>query len=645
MRNAHSAIRYSIFFDKKMIERSDSTNPQSAIRNPHSEVITMQSIDLDKKLSMVSSEPGVYLIKDARGKIIYIGKAGNLKKRIGSYFSRQAQLDIKTRALVGKISTFETIITRTEKEALILESNLIKRHKPRYNVILKDDKRYPSLRLDINSPYPNLTIVRKIKKNGSIYFGPFTSSNAVRETLKIINKTFKLRKCKTKEFKKRSRPCLNFQIKACFAPCCLDVDKSAYNEIVKEVTMFLNGRTSDLVCKIKNEMILAAKAQAFEQAAVLRDKLFAIEKTLEKQVVVTTDFKDRDVLAVAGSPECYLITLLFIRSGCLLGVRHYNFSETMSDNAEMIRAFITQYYERTPFIPREILVSTTLNDAPLLEDWLYILKGEKVNILHPKRGEKARLLNMAIQNAEDRLKDQIDSNAFDMDLLNRLRKRLKMERVPLRIECFDNSNISGTEPVAGMVVFEKGKPKKSSYRKYRIKTVPKQDDYAYMAEVLKRRYGKGDKSKPYPDMLMVDGGKGQMNIAVSVIKDLKLDSCFEIIGIAKKDEKRGEKEDKIYKPVRVNPINFGREGDILLFLQRIRDEAHRFAVSFHRKRRGKAFLHSALDTIPSVGKKRKAILLKHFKSIKKIRAATIEELSALPGISHDVARAVKLALK
>jgi excinuclease ABC subunit C len=605
----------------------------------------MQSIDLDKKLSMVSSEPGVYLIKDARGKIIYIGKAGNLKKRIGSYFSRQAQLDIKTRALVGKISTFETIITRTEKEALILESNLIKRHKPRYNVILKDDKRYPSLRLDINSPYPNLTIVREIKKNGSIYFGPFTSSNAVRETLKIINKTFKLRKCKTKEFKKRSRPCLNFQIKACFAPCCLDVDKSAYNEIVKEVTMFLNGRTSDLVCKIKNEMILAAKAQAFEQAAVLRDKLFAIEKTLEKQVVVTTDFKDRDVLAVAGSPECYLITLLFIRSGCLLGVRHYNFSETMSDNAEMIRAFITQYYERTPFIPREILVSTTLNDAPLLEDWLYILKGEKVNILHPKRGEKARLLNMAIQNAEDRLKDQIDSNAFDMDLLNRLRKRLKMERVPLRIECFDNSNISGTEPVAGMVVFEKGKPKKSSYRKYRIKTVPKQDDYAYMAEVLKRRYGKGDKSKPYPDMLMVDGGKGQMNIAVSVIKDLKLDSCFEIIGIAKKDEKRGEKEDKIYKPVRVNPINFGREGDILLFLQRIRDEAHRFAVSFHRKRRGKASLHSALDTIPSVGKKRKAILLKHFKSIKKIRAATIEELSTLPGISHAVARAVKLALK
>ncbi len=601
----------------------------------------MMEVDLDKKLSVVSSEPGVYLMKNARGKIIYIGKAGNLKKRIGSYFSNQAQLDIKTRTLVSKISTFETIITRTEKEALILESNLIKRHKPRYNVILKDDKRYPCLRLDINSLYPNLTIVREIKKNGSIYFGPFASSHAVRETLKIINKTFKLRKCKTKEFKKRLRPCLNFQIKACLAPCCFDVDKSAYNEIVKEVTMFLNGRTSELICKIKNEMILAAKAQAFEHAAVLRDRLFAIEKTLENQVVVTTDFKDRDVLAVAGSPEYYLITLLFIRRGCLLGVRHYSFSETMSDNAEMIGAFITQYYERTPFIPKEILVPIPLNDTSLLEDWLYILKGKKVNILHPQRGEKARLLNMALQNAEDRLKDQIDSNTSNMDLLNRLRKRLKMERAPLRIECFDNSNISGKEPVAGMVVFERGKPKRSSYRKYRIKTVPKQDDYAYMAEVLKRRYGKGNKAKPYPDMLMVDGGKGQMNIAVSVIKELKLDSYFEVIGIAKKDEKKGEKEDKIYKLGRVNPINFGREGDLLLFLQRIRDEAHRFAISFHRKRRGKASLRSALDTIPSVGKKRKAILLKHFKSIKKIRAATIEELSALPGINHAVASAVK----
>jgi len=605
----------------------------------------IMEVSLDKKLSVVSSKPGVYIMKNARGKVIYVGKAGNLHKRISSYFMRPAQQDNKTRALVHKISTFETIITKTEKEALILESTLIKQYKPRYNVILKDDKRYPSLRLDINQSYPSLSIVRKINKNGSIYFGPFTSSKAVRQTLNIINKTFKLRKCKTKEFKNRSRPCLNFQIKACLAPCCLNVDKSAYNEIVKEVTQFLKGKTPELINKIKKEMAIAAEALEFEQAAALRDKMSALEKTLEKQVMVTTDFIDRDILGMAGTDESSLITLLFIRGGCLLGMQHFSFSETMSTDAELIGSFIRQYYEKSPFIPKEILVSIFLEDASLLEEWLRSIKREKVTILQPKRGEKVRLIKMASLNAENRLKEQIASLADEIDLLARLQTRLKMERVPLRIECFDNSNISGTEPVAGMVVFEKGKPKRSSYRKYRIKTVPKQDDYAYMAEVLKRRYGKGDKSKPYPDMLMVDGGKGQMNIAVSVIRDIKLDSCFEIIGIAKKDEKRGEKEDKIYKPGRVNPINFGREGDLLLFLQRIRNEAHRFAISFHRKRRGKASLHSALDTIPSVGKKRKAILFKHFKSIKKIRAATIEELSALPGISHAVAKAVKLVLE
>ena len=609
-------------------------------------------VDLDKKLSVVSSKPGVYIMKNAREKVVYVGKAGNLHKRISSYFMRPAQQDNKTRALVEKISTFETIITKTEKEALILESTLIKQYKPRYNVILKDDKRYPSLRLDINQSYPSLSIVRKINKNGSIYFGPFTSSQAVRQTLNIINKTFKLRKCKTKGFKNRSRPCLNFQIKACLAPCCLNVDKSAYNEIVKEVTQFLKGKTPELINKIKKEMAIAAEALEFERAAALRDKMSALEKTLEKQVVLTTDFMDRDILGIAKTDEpqqrahspqlqSSLITLLFIRGGCLMGMQHFNFSETMSTDAELIGSFIEQYYEKSPFIPKEILIPISIEDISLLEDWLRSIKGEKVNIIHPKRGEKIRLIKMAFLNAESRLKEHIASIADEIDLLARLQRRLKMDRVPQRIECFDNSNISGKEPVAGMVVFEQAKPKKSSYRKYKIKGVSKPDDYACMYEVLKRRYSKEEESMPYPDILLVDGGKGQLSIAVTVIKELKLEGKFSIIGIAKKDKKRGETIDKIYLQGRVNPINFGREGDLLLFLQRIRDEAHRFAISFHRKRRGKASLYSAIDAIPSVGKKRKAILLKHFKSIKKIRAATIEELSALPGISHDVARAVK----
>ncbi|NQT10447.1 MAG: excinuclease ABC subunit UvrC [Desulfobacteraceae bacterium] len=604
-------------------------------------MIKQVETDLDKKLSTVSSKPGVYMMKNARGKVVYVGKAGNLHKRISSYFMRPAQQDNKTRALVDKISTFETIITKTEKEALILESTLIKQYKPRYNIVLKDDKRYPCLRLEIDQSYPGLSIVRKIKKNGSIYFGPFTSSQAVRQTLNIINKTFKLRKCKTKEFKNRSRPCLNFQIKACLAPCCLNVDENAYNEMVKEVTQFLKGKTPVLINRIKKEMSIAAEALEFERAAELRDKISDLEKTLEKQVVVATDFIDRDILGIAGTDEFSIITLLFIRGGCLLGMRHFSFSETMSTNAELIRSFIRQYYEKTPFIPREILVPISIEDNSLLEDWLRSIKGKKVSIIHPKQGEKVRLLKMASLNAENRLKEQIASLADEMDLLARLQRRLKMDRVPKRIECFDNSNISGKEPVAGMVVFEQAKPKKSSYRKYKIKGVFKPDDYACMYEVLKRRYAKAEESMPYPDALLVDGGKGQLNIAVTVIKELEIEGRFSIIGIAKKDKKRGEPTDKIYLPGRVNPVNFGREGDLLLFLQRIRDEAHRFAISFHRKRRGKASLHSVLDTIPSVGKKRKEILLKHFKSVKKIQAATIEELSALPGISHAVAKAVK----
>jgi len=603
---------------------------------------------IQDKLSMVTSGPGVYVMKDSEDRVIYVGKARNLKKRLASYFTRSRSgllhPDIKTGILVKNISNFETIITDTEKEALILESNLIKRYRPRYNVILKDDKRYPCLRLNLTNPYPNLTVVRKIKKDGDLYFGPFASSAAVRKTLKIIHKTFKLRKCKTKDFKNRSRPCINYQMEACLAPCCLDVDKNRYHEIVKEVILFLNGRTPDLIQKIKKNMIWAANKQDYEKAAVLRDKMFALEQVIEKQVAVTNDFKDRDVIGVAGSHEHSMITVLFVRSGFLLGTRHFNFSEIMSTQKEMIGAFIRQYYEKAPFVPKEVLIPTQLEDASLLEELLGSIKGEKVSILGPKKGEKLRLVKLASQNAENRLKEFLASAATDMETLIQLKKRLKMDKVPRRIECFDISSISGTEAVAGMVVFEKGKANPSLFRKYRIKSVDAKDDYSCMAEVLKRRYGKGEKSKPYPDLLMVDGGKGQLNIAVSVIESLKPEQTFQLISIAKKNESKGETQDKIYKPGQVNPVNMGRGGELLLFLEKIRDKSHEFAISFHRQRRGKRFIRSALDSIPGVGKKRKAMLLKHFKSIKKIRAATLEELSELPGMNRKVAESVKNTL-
>ena len=599
---------------------------------------------VQEKLTRVTEEPGVYLMKDAAGEILYVGKARNLKKRLASYFKNSGRMDAKIKILVDKIVNLETIITRTEKEALILESNLIKRHKPRFNVILKDDKRYPSLRIDLNEKYPNFDIVRKIGQDEAIYFGPFASAHAVRETLRTINKTFKLRKCKYKDFKTRTRPCLHCQMEGCLAPCCRDVDPAVYHEQVNEAIMFLKGQTPHLIRKVRNQMEISAREQEFERAARLRDKIYALERTIEKQIAVTTDFKDRDIFAVARSENFSVITVLSVRGGFLTGTRHYEFAEVISTDQEMIGAFIRQYYERHRFIPDEMLVSIDLEDAHLIQEWLRGLRQKKVHIYRPQRGEKVRLVKMAERNAQNELKNLQASRSAEMNLLLRLQKKLKMSRLPERIECFDNSNISGTEPVAAMAVFKNAQADKTLYRKYRIKTVTENDDYAYMKEVLERRFGKGEDSKPYPDLLMVDGGKGQLNIALAVIKELNLAEEFEVVGIAKKDETKGETRDKIFKPARANPLNFGREEDLLLFLQRIRDEAHRFAISFHRKRRRKISLQSALDDIPGVGKKRKADLLQHFKSIKKIRAADLEEIAALPGFNRKLAETVLTVL-
>ena len=604
---------------------------------------TEQSFSVAEKLSRTGHEPGVYLLKDTDGVIIYIGKARDLRKRLAAYFKNSGHMDMKTGVLVNKICDFDTIITGNEKEALILESNLIKRHRPRYNVVLKDDKRYPSLRLDPEDEYPSFSIVRKIGEDDAIYFGPFASAHAVRETLKTINKTFKLRKCRAKDFKTRTRPCLHCQMEGCLAPCCLDVDPRVYQEQVNEAIMFLKGRATDLVAKIKIQMDAAARAQEFEKAARLRDKLFSLQRTIEKQIAVTTDFQDRDVFAIVRSRGYAWVTVLNVMGGFLKGTRHFSVEETMSTDAEALGTFIRQYYEKTTSLPKELLVSVEMEDAKLIEAWFKTVKRKKVKILNPKRGEKAKLMRMAIHNAENELQGWIAARTAEMELLSRLQKRLKLAKLPERIECFDNSNISGAEPVASMVVFEKGRAKKSAYRKFKIKAVNTQDDYAYMSEVLNRRLGKinpQQASDSIPDLLMVDGGKGQLNIALAIIKELGLEGQFELIAIAKKDEKKGESEDKIFKPRRTNPIVFGKNRDLLLFLQRIRDEAHRFAITFHRKRRTKTALQSELDTIPGIGQKRKAILLKHFKSIKKIREANIDELNALPGITLSAAEAV-----
>ncbi len=600
---------------------------------------------LKERLVGLPRAPGVYLMKDAKGHILYIGKARDLKKRVVSYFRDTRPKDLKTSLLVGKIQSFDTILTNTEKEALILESNLIKRHRPRYNVILRDDKRYPCLRLNIKSPYPNLTIARKIEKDGALYFGPFPSAGAVRKTLKLIHKTFKIRKCKPNKPKPRQRPCLHYQMEHCLGPCSRPVDPAEYATVVNEVILFLKGRTPELIKSVRSQMASAAAREDFEAASVHRDRLFALERTLEKQVVATTDFKDRDVLGMARQGRAALMMVLFIRGGFLLGNRPFYLPETVASDAEMITSFVKQYYEEAPFVPEEVLLPTPPEDQTLLEDWLSDLKGKKVRIMMPQRGEKAKLVRMAEQNAAKGLKEELDAARAEQALLDRVQRRLALMRRPERIECFDLSHIAGTEGVGSMIVFEKASAAPSAYRKYRIKSAPGGDDYAMLREVLTRRYKEVDVGQPLPDLLMVDGGKGQLNMAVAVLKALRLYGSFDLIGIAKKDPERGEAEDKVYKPGRKNPVSLKKDADVLLFLQRIRDEAHRSVITYHRKRRLITYRRSALDEIPGIGARRRASLLKHFGSLKRIKGASVEELAAVPGMTRKAAEAVFEAFK
>ena len=592
----------------------------------------------------IAEKPGVYLMKNGDGRIIYVGKAINLKKRVASYFQHKDTHSPKTALMVTRIADIDTVVTASEKEALILESNLIKRHRPRFNVVLKDDKRYPSIRIDVRAVYPKIEIVRKTPKDGAAYFGPFSSAHAVRQTVKLINKTFPLRKCSDRSMANRSRPCIHHQMGQCLAPCCLDVDPETYRGIVKESILFLKGRTPELIKRVRRKMLKAAEDEHFEAAAALRDRMFALEKTLERQVTVTNDFMDRDVVGISGNSDFRLVTVMTLRRGFLQGARHFELVQAAPEKGDLVAQFLGQFYQAAHGIPVEVLVPEMPTQAELLAETLSEWKGRRVYIRRPLRGEKRRLLDMAQVNADNTLRERLQRASQEHAVLEGLQRQLHMDRLPKRIECFDNSNLGGTNTVSAMVVFVDGRPFKSGYRRYTIQSVDGPDDYASMAEVLTRRYGKINEANPAPDLLLVDGGKGQLGIACAIIGKLGLSGQFQLAGIAKKDEVRGETEDKIYLPGRSNPLNLGRDGRLLLLLQQIRDEAHRFAITFQRKRRQRSMVRSALDRIPGIGPRRKAMLMKHFGSIKKIRAATLEELGALPGINQTLARTIKKGL-
>ncbi|HKL00673.1 MAG TPA: excinuclease ABC subunit UvrC [Desulfotignum sp.] len=592
---------------------------------------------LTEKYLQAPHAPGVYLMKDARAKTIYVGKAKDLKKRLGSYFVRKDHVDGKTAALLSMVKDFDLIITASDHEAFILESNLIKEYRPRYNVILKDGKNYPLLRIDMNEPFPAIQRVRRIKNDHALYFGPYSSSQSVNQTLRQIQKIFRLRKCRTTQFKNRSRPCLNYQINACMGACCLQVDEAAYRQQVKDAVLFLKGRSNQVIRKLTAQMQAHADAMEFEKAAQKRDAIQAMTRVLEKQVVVSADLKDRDVLALAMKNGIAVVTMMLIRSGRLIDTVHYPVDPVFREADEILRAFVWQYYDHTRFLPDTVLLDSPIEDMALLASNLSEKKRKKVTVHVPVRGEKRRLAQMARVNAREELEKQALREEATQSALTLVQTLLRMDRPPERIECFDNSNLAGKDPVSSMAVFTSGHPDKSAYRRYVIQDMDQPDDYACMTQVLTRRFSKPEKEMPRPDLLVVDGGKGQLGMAMSVLRELGIQGEFAVAGLAKKDEAKGEDLDKIYVPGRANPVNTASAKKALFLLQQVRDEAHRFAVTFQRRRREKRSSQSFLDTVPGIGPKKKKQLLTRFKGLENLKNASVEEIASVPGITTALA--------
>ncbi len=589
---------------------------------------------LSAKIAQLPTSPGVYLMKDSRGSVIYVGKAKSLRSRVRFYFQRLQDLSHKTRLMVSKITDLETIVTKTEKDALILENSLIKKSLPRFNVQFRDDKEHPYLKLSIKEPYPNLTIIRKPQKDGSMYFGPFASAQAVRETVKVIHKIFPLRKCSGKKLKK-DRPCVYYQLGQCPAPCCCQVPPEQYNRTVKDVQLFLQGRGSDIIAGLKKSMQHESDKLNYELAARIRDRITAIEKTLERQSVVCLDFADRDVFSFYREGSHMGITVLFVRSGRMTGSRNFFLKNLQLTDEEVISSFIAQYYHQGEFIPREILTPLPLEDKVLLEDWLREKKEQRVIITFSQRGAKKNLVQMAAQNARIMF-DRTQAKEKDTEaILQELQKRLHLKNYPARIACCDISNIMGTSAVGSLVMFEDGRPFKPGYRRYRIKTVHQPNDYAMMYEVLGRFLAPQKRETHRPDLIMVDGGKGQLGVLIAALREHG-HSGIDAIALAKaqKSEKSAKKaEEKVFLPHRKNPVLFPGNSQAFFLLQRVRDEAHRFAISYHKHLKKKNDFTSPLESIAGIGVRTAHAVLKHFGSLDKAREATLAQIQEVPTVT------------
>jgi len=606
--------------------------------------------NIDEELKKLPDEPGVYIMKDANGEIIYVGKAISLKRRVRQYFQSSRNNPPKVNAMVSHIHEFEYIIVDNEVEALILEANLIKKHKPKYNILLRDDKQYPYIKIT-NEKYPRVVKTRKVLKDGAKYFGPYPSAYAVNDTLDIIRNLYPIRTCKINFDKsnKKYRPCLNYYIGKCLGPCRGDVDHDKYMEMIDEIIMFLSGKEDKLIEIIEERMKRASENLDFESAAKYRDQINSLKLILEKQKVVSSNIVDQDIIGMARGIEEVCIQVFFIRSGKIIGREHFILSDTFEeDRKEILSSFLKQFYLGTAYVPKEILIEEEIEDMEAISQWLSEKRGNRVNIRVPKRGEKSHLMEMVKKNAMDMLNQYGDKLLREKEknekTLIRLQEILGLDEIPNRIEAYDISNISGIYSVGSMVVFENGTPKKSDYRRFRIKSTTTPDDYKSMKEVLGRRFTRGLKEKEivkdsqislegfsiFPDLIMIDGGKGQVNAALEVLEELNLN--IPVCGLVKDDfhKTRGIIYDN-------EEIQLDKDSLEFKLIYRIQEEAHRFAISYHRSLRSKEMLKSELDDIQGIGQKRKTALLKHFKTIDNIKKASVEELAQVDGMNKKIA--------
>lgn len=625
-------------------------------------------------LNSLPHKPGIYLMKDAQGKILYVGKAISLYNRVRSYFQESSDLSPKNRSMVAKVDDIEFLVVKNEVEALVLESNYIKQYRPRYNVLLRDDKNYPYIKVSLAEDFPRVYRVRSFQRDGNRYFGPYTNSGAVDSTLDLLNKLFAYRTCRYDasnwapprdgeppagwKQKLLPRPCTQYYIHRCIAPCVAYATREEYDAVIQQVILFLEGKHDEVVKKLHEQMQEAAENLNFEEAARIRDRIRAVERILEKQRIIHTEGQDdQDVVALASAEDETCAQVFFFRSGKLVGREYFILQGTRdSSPGEVMSSFLQQFYESSPHVPAEVIVEVEPDDHSVVQAWLKQKRGSTVTFTAPKRGEKLRLVEMVKQNAQEVLEQQrikwlTDSQKTQM-ALEEIQEALNLAAPPYRIECYDISNTQGTNSVGAMIVFEAGRPKNSEYRRFKIKTVEGPNDFASHQEMLRRRFRRqaqtgrenGDHFEgteqeaplqhewAMPDLIIIDGGKGQLSAAMEVLQDLHID--VPTVGLAKENE-------EIFTPGSPDPIILPRSSQGLYLVQRIRDEAHRFGITYHRKLRSDRTFKSVLDEIPGIGPKRKQALMKHYGSVRAISAASIDELAALNGMTRDAAEKVK----